>query len=79
VDTPEIFMSDGQDSVPIRILRIDTSRSLGELTDDDARAEGFTNREELLKDLGKYYPRAVPSDPVTVIYFEPTRLDASSF
>ncbi len=71
VATPEILMSDGRDSVPIRIVRVDTSRSLAELTEDDAHAEGFENREELLKDLSKYYPRAVPSDPVTVIYFEP--------
>jgi hypothetical protein len=71
VATPEITMSDGKDSVAIKIVRVDTSRRLDELTDDDAQAEGFETREQLLKDLSKYYPRAKPSDPVTVIYFEP--------
>jgi len=71
VATPEILMSDGRDSVPIRIVRVDTSRCLAELTDDDAQAEGLETREQLLNDLNKYYPRAAPSDPVTVIYFEP--------
>ncbi len=78
VDSPEILMSDGRESVPIRIIRIDTTRSLAELTDEDAHAEGFANRDELLTDLSKYYPRAVPSDPVTVIYFEPIQRDAHS-
>jgi hypothetical protein len=71
VATPEILMSDGRDSVMIRIVRVDTTRCLAELTDDDARAEGFETRNELLKDLSKYYPQAKSSDPVTVIYFEP--------
>ena len=71
VATPQILMSDGRDSVPIRIVRVDTSRCLAELTDDDAQAEGLETREQLLKDLNKYYPWAAPSDPVTVIYFEP--------
>ena len=70
VATPEILMSDGRESVPVRIVRVDTSRCLAELTDDDARSEGFETREELLKDLSKHYPRAAPSDPVSVIYFE---------
>ncbi len=79
VDSPEILMSDGRESVPIRIVRIDTSRSLAELTDEDAHAEGFANRGELLSDLNKYYPGAAPSDPVTVIYFEPRQPEARSF
>jgi hypothetical protein len=74
---PEILMSDGRDSIPVRILRVDTSRCLAELTDDDARAEGFETREELLKDLSKYYPRAKSSDTVTVIYFELLPPDAT--
>ena len=38
---------------------------------DDAMAEGFSSREELLLDLRKYYPKAIPNDPVTVISFQP--------
>src|SRR5262245_1846009 len=54
VATPEILMTDGRDSVMIRIVRVDTARCLAELTDDDARAEGFETRNELLKDLSRY-------------------------
>jgi hypothetical protein len=79
VATPEITMTDGKDSVAIRIVRVDTSRHLDELTDDDAQAEGFETREQLLKDLSKYYPRAKPSDPVTVIYFEPVEVVPTCF
>lgn len=70
-----IRISDETDFVPIRIVRIDTSRRLAELTDDDARAEGFETRQQLLQDLSRYYPRAALSDPVTVIYFENMRAD----
>jgi hypothetical protein len=49
---------------------VDNARTFEQLTDDDARAEGFATRDELISDLRKYYPRASPSDPVTVIRFE---------
>jgi hypothetical protein len=71
VATPEIKMSDGRISVAVRIVKVDATRTLKELTDTDARDEGFSSREELLRDLRQYYPRATDSDPITVIYFEP--------
>ena len=70
VASEEILMSDGRNSVPIRILKVDTSRCFGELTDQDAIAEGFQDRQELRNDLKKYYPRVSDTDLVTVIYFE---------
>jgi len=71
VATPEINMSDGRTSVLVRITDVDNARTFEQLTDDDAHAEGFATRDELISDLRKYYPRASPSDPVTIITFEP--------
>jgi hypothetical protein len=66
-------MTDGRNSVSVRILKIDSSRRFSDLTDQDAIDEGFRNKEELWKDLRQYYPRATDNDPVTVIHFQ--RLD----
>jgi hypothetical protein len=71
VGRSEMEMSDGRTSVRVRITRVDNTRTFEQLTDDDARAEGFSTREELLLDLKKYYPRATPNDQVTVISFQP--------
>jgi hypothetical protein len=70
VGASEIEMSDGRASVRVRITKVDNTRTLEQLTDEDARAEGFSTREELLLDLKKYYPRASPDDQVTVISFQ---------
>src|ERR1035437_6936067 len=67
---PEIIMSDGRSSARIRILSVDNNRTFSQLTLQDALAEGFASRDELEKDLRRYYPRVQPSDPITVIYFE---------
>ena len=79
VSTAEINVSDGRTSVPVRITDVDNRRTFGQLTDDDAKAEGFATRDELISDLRKYYPRASSSDQVTVIYFEPLTAEPSLF
>jgi len=79
VASEEIVMTDGRLSVPVKILRIDTSRCFKDLTDQDAMDEGFQNREELWKDLKHYYPRVLDEDPVTVIYFERVGPNPSMF
>src|SRR5271155_1962286 len=70
VATPEILMSDGRSSVCVRITKVDASRSFKEISLQDALDEGFASREELIRDLRQYYPRAGDDDPITVIYFE---------
>jgi hypothetical protein len=70
VATPQISMSDGRTSVLVQITDVDSSRTFEQLTDEDAQAEGFSTRDELISDLRHYYPRAQPTDPVTVIRFE---------
>ena len=70
VANPQINVSDGRTSVLVRITDIDNTRTFEQLTDQDAHDEGFSTRDELISDLRKYYPRARPTDPVTVIRFE---------
>jgi hypothetical protein len=70
VANSQINISDGRTSVLVKITDVDNSRTLEQLTDEDAREEGFSTREELISDLHKYYPRAKSTDPVTVIRFE---------
>ncbi len=72
-------MTDGRQTVPVRILRVDTTRTLKDISDEDARDEGFTTRQELLLDLRRYYPRASATDPITIIYFELARNQESLF
>ena len=45
-------------------------KRVGELSDEDARMDGFENREELLEALKKIYGRISDSDIVTVVRFE---------
>lgn len=79
VPNPEIVMTDGRTSISVRILSVDSSRRFSELTDQDAKDEGFLSKEELWKDLRHYYPRATDDDPVTVIHFERSDLPSSLF
>jgi hypothetical protein len=79
VANAQIDMSDGRSSVPVRITDVDNSRSLEQLTDQDAHDEGFSTRDELISDLHKYYPHAKPTDPVTVIRFEIAQRSPSLF
>jgi len=44
-------------------------RRVSELTDEDARLDGFPNRDALVRALKRLYPGLKPSDIVTVIRF----------
>ena len=41
-----------------------------DLTDEDARLDGFRDKEELMRGLLKYYPDLKPEDWVTIIRFK---------
>ena len=71
VDGDRILVTDGTRDVPVRIIRVVNDRRFGELGEQEAHDEGFSSRDELVADLKKYYPRAIETDPVTIIYFEP--------
>jgi hypothetical protein len=45
-------------------------KRLGELTESDARRDGFCSLDELFETLMDIYPRIEPQDPVTIIGFE---------
>jgi hypothetical protein len=79
VAKPEMFLSDGRKNVPVRIIKVDSSRCFRDLTDQDALDEGFSKREELLADLRHYYPRSRDEDRVTVIHFEPVNPQPTLF
>lgn len=79
VDGDRIHVTDGTHSVLVRILRVINDKRFGDLGEGEAQDEGFGSRDELIADLKKYYPRAVETDLVTIIYFEPLDLTLSLF
>ncbi|WP_088334748.1 MULTISPECIES: ASCH domain-containing protein [unclassified Methanopyrus] len=53
----------------VRITNVRTKR-VRDLTDEDAKLDGFENREELLKALRDHYPNLRDDDIVTIIEFK---------
>ncbi len=53
----------------VRITDVRTKK-VSELTDRDAKLDGFENREELIKALKEHYPDLKDDDIVTIIEFE---------
>ncbi|WP_456482406.1 ASCH domain-containing protein [Methanopyrus sp.] len=53
----------------VRITDVRTKR-VRDLTDEDAKLDGFENREELLKALRDHYPNLRDDDIVTIIEFK---------
>ncbi|WP_457615339.1 ASCH domain-containing protein [Methanopyrus sp.] len=53
----------------VRITDVRTKR-VKDLTDEDAKLDGFENREELMKALRDHYPNLRDDDIVTIIEFE---------
>lgn len=46
---------------------------LGEVTEDELRADGYNSREEMLADLHAYYPKLDLVSPVTVLRWKNVR------
>jgi len=70
VSGTDLFMTDGNQRVKIRISEVDNQRVYRELSNQDALDEGFSSLEELQKDLSKYYGKIDPEQPMTVIRFD---------
>jgi hypothetical protein len=68
VDANLIDLSDGKETLRVRILSIET-KPYKDLTAEHARWEGFATLEELQADLAKYYPKIDREQPVTIIKF----------
>jgi|Deesub1362B_J571_1020462.scaffolds.fasta_scaffold05745_3 hypothetical protein len=52
-----------------RVLGSEVKR-IAELTDEDARRDGFASREELLRVLRRIYGKLSESEFVTIVHFE---------
>ncbi|ASJ17435.1 ASCH domain-containing protein [Thermococcus chitonophagus] len=52
-----------------KITRVET-KTVAELTDEDARKDGFRNREELIEALRQHYKFVKPNSPATIVEFE---------
>ncbi len=73
-----IVHSGGRPIAKIRVTGVEVKR-VAELTEEDARIDGFESREELLEALRRSYGSISPSDYVTIIRFELVkRLDEDS-
>lgn len=59
----------GRPLAKVRIKSV-TVKKAGELTDEDARRDGFRSREELLEALRRVYGDFTPDTPVTIMELE---------
>lgn len=64
-----LSLTDGRDSVRVRVTSVESDKVIGDLTDEHAKREGFSTREELLEDLKHYYPRLDSAQKITIINF----------
>lgn len=62
-------LTDGRDSVRVRITSVENDKVVGDLTDDHARREGFSTRDELVADLKQYYRNLDNAQKITIINF----------
>jgi hypothetical protein len=64
-----LLLRSNKQSLPIRLLKLDYSKTFGDLNDEDAYRDGFGTLDELKAELKRFYGD-VPSDyPMTVIHF----------
>ena len=66
----ELFIHSGGRIVARAVVESVEYRRVSELTDEDARLDGFPSREALIRALRRLYPGLKPSDVVTIIRFE---------
>ncbi|RUM48026.1 MAG: ASCH domain-containing protein [Hyperthermus sp.] len=59
----------GRPIAKVRVKKV-TYKRVGELTDDDAKKDGFNTLNELLYELKRVYSDLSPDDTVTIIEFE---------
>ena len=64
-----IIHGGGKPVAKARITRV-VYKKVSELTDRDARLDGFRNKGELLDELKKHYPGLREDDTITIIEFE---------
>ncbi len=67
---PEIIIHGGGRPVAKARIKAVIYKKVGELTDEDARLDGFNSREELIRELRRVYGELSEEDWVTIIEFE---------
>jgi hypothetical protein len=66
-----IFETDPAVVLPAQITRVSRKR-VADLTDEDARADGFADLAELMERLRGHYDDLQPTDEIDVVYFDLT-------
>ena len=63
-------VTDGSSNgIKVRVTDVKTKR-LNELTETDARRDGFESIQDLIEGLKEFYPNITLQDPVTIIGFK---------
>jgi len=70
VNSKEFFINSGGKIIAKAVVRDVIYKRVKELTDEDARLDGFRNKEELVRELRKHYRDLKEDDLVTIIVFD---------
>jgi ASC-1-like (ASCH) protein len=70
VDGAVADLVSGEDRVRVLVTDLNV-KSFQDLSDEDAHRDGFNTLQELSCALRRFYPDIAPSDPVTIIGFDP--------
>ncbi len=70
VKSREFIIHSGGRIIARAILKGVVYKKIKEITDDDARMDGLTSKEELLKELREHYGEIKDDDIVTIILFD---------
>ncbi|MFE9479172.1 ASCH domain-containing protein [Streptomyces spororaveus] len=65
-----VFELDEDVTVPGVVTQV-TGKTVAQLSEEDARADGFRDLAELQDRLRYHYPRLTPADAVTIVHFRP--------
>jgi hypothetical protein len=69
VEDDVIYLSDGNEKLKVKIANVDSSRVYSQLTDEDAVSDGLESKEQLDRDLSRFYGKIDPMQPITIIHF----------
>lgn len=67
-ETPDNTPEEQKDSVEVNVERVIYTRA-GEMTDKEARQDGFKDLDDMLEGMKRYYPDFGMNTEVTIIHF----------
>jgi hypothetical protein len=65
-----VWLTDGNDKLRIKILKVNNQRTYNQLTDQDAFLDGLESKLQLADDLRRFYGEIAPDQTMTIIEFE---------